>query len=185
MSQGDCRTDALRRQGTSGYDHNRLRLPRRDIRPSGSMSGTSKRKHGGASNAPANGWAGNLWPRVWRLASKLSSCRTAARNRRACPAIFYHNFPGLRRPTYLPQPCDPGTTRAVLGFQENLKLETAEEVIATACNSIPANSRASSTSASEWLIFECWMIRLRCHQSGWFPSSRKTTIETSSFLSVL
>jgi hypothetical protein len=54
ISQGDCRTDALRRQETPGYDHNWLRLLRRDIRPSGSMSGAWKRKHGGASNAPTN-----------------------------------------------------------------------------------------------------------------------------------
>ena len=68
MSQGGSRTDALRRQGTPGYDHNWLRLLRRDIRPSLSMSGTSKRKQGGASNAPTIELAGNQWLHLQRLA---------------------------------------------------------------------------------------------------------------------
>jgi hypothetical protein len=39
---------------------------------------------------------------------------------------FYQNFSGLRRTIFLPQECDAGTARAILGLQANLKSETAD-----------------------------------------------------------
>jgi hypothetical protein len=42
------------------------------------------------------------------------------------PYHFYQNFSGFRRTTHLPQECDAGTTRAILGFQAYVKAETVD-----------------------------------------------------------
>src|SRR6267378_6259113 len=42
------------------------------------------------------------------------------------PYHFYQNFSGFPRTTHLPQECDAGTTRAILGFQAYVKEETVD-----------------------------------------------------------